>query len=177
VIEGDVRDLSYADFGPVDLVAGGPPCQPFSIGGKHGSLEDERDMIPEFIRAVRECRPRAFIMENVKGLKRRAFHDYLTYVQLQLRHPSVARKDGESWRSHRERLEDRHTSGSESGLAYNVVTRVLNAADYGVPQHRERVFIVGFRSDVGIDWHFPEPTHSLDRLMFEQWVSGEYWER
>jgi DNA (cytosine-5)-methyltransferase 1 len=57
-----------------------------------------------------------------------------------------------------------------------VVFRLLNAADYGVPQQRHRVFIVGFRSDLGREWSFPEPTHSLDRLLWDQWISGDYWE-
>ena len=177
VVEGDVRNVSYGDFGPADLISGGPPCQPFSIGGKHQGNEDRRDMIPEYIRAVRETQPRAFIFENVRGLARRSFRNYFSFVQLQLIHPTVTRKRRETWEDHYRRLEALHTAGADTGLHYNVVARVLNAADYGVPQVRERVFVVGFRSDPEIDWHFPEPTHSIDRLLFEQWSSGEYWER
>ena len=62
-------------------------------------------------------------------------------------------------------------------MKYNVVFRLLNAADYGVPQRRERVFIVGFRSDLNIEWSFPKPTHSQDSLLWEQYVTGEYWKR
>jgi DNA (cytosine-5)-methyltransferase 1 len=58
-----------------------------------------------------------------------------------------------------------------------VVFRLLNAADYGIPQKRERVFIVGFRSDLGLEWSFPEPTCSQAALLWEQWVTGDYWER
>jgi DNA (cytosine-5)-methyltransferase 1 len=58
-----------------------------------------------------------------------------------------------------------------------VVREVLNAANYGVPQKRERVFFVGFRSDLGINWSFPKPTHSLDALLFDQRMGGNYWER
>ena len=54
---------------------------------------------------------------------------------------------------------------------------LVNAADYGVPQRRERVFIVGFRADLGVEWSFPRPTHSLDALLYEQWVTGDYWSR
>jgi len=73
-IQGDVRAMSWDDIGgALDLVTGGPPCQPFSIGGKHAGNEDVRDMWPEAIRAVREVRPRAFLFENVKGLLRPAF--------------------------------------------------------------------------------------------------------
>lgn len=177
VIEQDIRHVRHAEFGPIDLVAGGPPCQPFSIGGKHRAHRDDRDMIPEYIRAVRETKPRAFIFENVRGLARPGFRNYYAYVQLQLTHPTVTRKRGERWESHLRRLEDVHTADADRDLRYNIVSRVLNAADYGVPQSRERVFIVGFRADLGVDWHFPEPTHSLDRLLYEQWSTGEYWNR
>jgi len=140
-------------------------------------MDDKRDMIPEFIRSLRELAPRSFIFENVKGLTRQAFRNYLSYIQLQMAYPDAQKKPRESWEGHLNRLEDIHTKGRHRGLHYNVVTRLLNAADFGVPQTRERVFIVGFRSDLGTDWHFPEPTHSQDRLLHDQWVSGEYWER
>ena len=176
VVEGDVRDSDYASFGPVRLVAGGPPCQPFSIGGKHRGMDDGRDMIPEFIRAIREIQPDAFIFENVKGLTRTTFRNYLSYIELRLQHPEVVAQPGDTWEDHLARLEDVHTRGDRDGLHYRVVRRLLNAADYGVPQTRERVFIVGFRRDLDVDWHFPEPTHSRERLHYDQWVSGEYWE-
>ena len=58
-----------------------------------------------------------------------------------------------------------------------MVFRSVNAANFGIPQIRERVFVVAFRSDTSIDWHFPEPTHSRESLLFGQWASGEYWIR
>lgn len=177
VEQGDIREFDLSALGPIDLVAGGPPCQPFSIGGKHAGMADERDMIPEFIRAIRELKPRAFIFENVKGLTRQTFRNYFQYIQLQMTYPTLVRGRCAEWSDHFARLEDTHTAGRFRGLHYNVVARLLNAANYGVPQTRERVFIVGFRADLGIDWHFPEPTHTRDRLLFDQWVSGEYWER
>jgi len=178
VISGDVRKMSFAEFeGRVDLLAGGPPCQPFSVGGKHTGYRDDRNMFPEMIRALREIRPRAFTIENVRGLLRRAFQAYFEYIILQLSYPEVRSKPGEEWLDHLSRLERHHTRGRHEGLEYNVVYRVINAADYGAPQKRHRVFIVGFRSDLGIEWSFPTPTHSEDRLLWEQWVSGEYWER
>lgn len=176
VIRGDVRDIDFAEFGAIDLIAGGPPCQPFSIGGKARGMTDTRDMIPQFVRAVRELRPSAFILENVKGLLRPMFRPYFSYVILQLTHPTVVRRSDELWEDHLRRLEDIHTSGGDDDLRYNVVFRLLNAADYGVPQTRERVFIVGFRHDTGIEWHFPAPTHSKEVLSFTQSITGEYWE-
>jgi DNA (cytosine-5)-methyltransferase 1 len=140
-------------------------------------MADKRDMIPQFIRAVRETTPRAFIMENVRGLTRPAFANYLGYTILQLTYPDVIRKHRETWMGHYHRLQKTHTSGGSGGLFYNVVYEVLNAADYGVPQCRERIFIVGFRSDVSADWSFPKATHSRDSLLHDQWVSGEYWRR
>lgn len=177
LFDDDVKRFDYSGIKPgVDLVAGGPPCQPFSIGGKHKAFRDERDMFPEAVRAVRELQPRAFLFENVKGLQRSSFLKYFSYIQLQLTYPELTRLESEDWVSHLARLEQHHTSGRESGLFYRVVARLLNAANYGVPQRRERVFIVGFRCDLGLEWSFPETTHSQDRLLWSQWVSGEYWE-
>ena len=177
VTEGDVRECDYASFGSMQLLAGGPPCQPFSIGGRHRGMNDDRDMIPEFIRAIREVQPAAFLFENVKGLARKTFKNYLSYIELRLQHPEVGTERADSWEDHYARLEDVHTRGNRDGLHYRIVRRLLNAADYGVPQFRQRVFIVGFRSDLNIEWHFPEPTHSREKLRHNQWISGEYWEK
>src|SRR4051812_34666100 len=81
LFETDVRGFEYSRFGEgMDLLAGGPPCQPFSIGGKHAGYNDERDMFPEAVRAVRELKPRAVLFENVKGLLRASFAKYFEYV-------------------------------------------------------------------------------------------------
>lgn len=176
VHEGDVRSFNYASIQhDIDLLAGGPPCQPFSLGGKHRAQLDERDMFPQAVRAVRELRPRAFMFENVKGLLRQTFSSYFSYILLMLEYPSAEIKQGEDWLTHLARLEKMRTRGAPP--EYNVIFRLLNAADYGVPQKRERVFIVGFRSDQGVSWSFPEPTHSLDALLWDQWITGEYWKR
>jgi DNA (cytosine-5)-methyltransferase 1 len=176
LFEADVRTIDFRGFSGVDLISGGPPCQPFSLGGKHRGFADSRDMFPEAVRAVRELQPKAFIFENVKGLLRDSFASYFEYIVLQLSHPALRRKRSESWEDHLTRLERHHTSGRVRP-EYNVVFRLLNAADYGVPQRRERVFIVGFRADVGVDWAFPEPSHSEDALLQAKWISGEYWDR
>ena len=73
-------------------------------------------------------------------------------------------------------LEKHHTAGHDDGLSYNVVFRLLNAADYGVPQSRHRVIIVGFRSDSNISWSFPKATHSQEALLYSKWVTGDYWQ-
>jgi len=178
--EGDVRGFDWSSISEdIDLLAGGPPCQPFSLGGKHGAFGDKRDMFPATVEIVRKLRPKSFIIENVKGLTRSSFANYYQYILLQLEFPEVARKNDESWMEHYERLQVEKTSGAlhVSGLTYNVVPTLVNAANYGIPQRRERVFIIGFRSDLGIEWSFPRETHSLDSLLYSQWVTGEYWER
>lgn len=177
LFEGDVRAFDYSTVSrKLDLLAGGPPCQPFSLGGKHRGYQDDRNLFPEAVRAVQELRPRVFMFENVKGLLRQSFAKYFEYIVLQLTYPEVTRAESQDWAAHLSLLEQHHTYGRERGLHYRVVFRMLNAANYGVPQKRERVFIVGFRSDLGIDWSFPEPTHSRDSLLFQQWVTGEYWD-
>jgi DNA (cytosine-5)-methyltransferase 1 len=178
LVQGDVRKINFSKIvSSIDLVTGGPPCQPFSMGGRHRAYLDDRDMFPQAIRAVRELQPRAFVFENVKGLTRASFANYLEYIRLQLRHPELKSKSKETWNDHLVRLEDYETRGRYRGLQYNVVMRVLNAANYGVPQKRERVFIVGFRADTHIEWHFPEYSHSHDALLWSQWRTEEYWDR
>lgn len=176
VIQSDVRTIDFSrKFNGVRLVSGGPPCQPFSLGGKHQAYNDKRDMFPQAVRVVRELKPQAFIFENVKGLLRRSFSSYFNYILLQLRYPEIVIQNNMSWVEHLEQLEQYHTSGNTNGLTYNVVFRLLNAADYGIPQLRHRVVIVGFRNDIDASWTFPAPTHSKEALLYSKWVSGEYW--
>lgn len=169
------------DYGTVpeglELLAAGVPCQPFSIGGKHRGHEDERNMFPLTVDIIRKVKPRAVLIENVRGLTRSSFARYFNYIQLMLTYPEIRRKSSEDWSGHLGRLECYHTKGKPDGLFYRVVARVLNAADFGVPQKRERVFIVAFRSDLGLEWSFPQYTHSSDALLWEQFCSGEYWRK
>lgn len=125
----DIQDIDFCDYkGKIDLVVGGPPCQPFSVSGKQLGRLDIRDMVPEFVRVVREVRPEAFLMENVKGLTSPRFLPYLE-----------------------ERIEELKNIG------YDVHWQVLNAADYGIPQNRHRLFIIGV--PFGTKFEFPIPTH------------------
>lgn len=174
--EVDAKTFNYANIpDEISVVSGGPPCQPFSLGGKHRGHMDTRDMFPEAVRAVRELRPKAFIFENVKGLLRESFANYFGYTLLQLQYPDITRHAGEDWRRHRARLESIHTAGGPP--TYNVIFELLNAANYGVPQKRERVFIVGFRADLAVKWNFPHGDFSEDALLRAKWVTGEYWDR
>lgn len=179
VRRADIRHLSFRHLEDrAALVTGGPPCQPFSMGGLHKAHGDERDMWSEAVRVVREVRPKAFLFENVKGLTRATFEAYVSYIQLQLSYPDVTILAKESWFDHRSRLERHHTARGTESLAYNVLPpRVLNAADYGVPQKRQRVFFVGFRSDVDARWSWPAQTHSREALLWDQFRSRSYWDR
>jgi len=179
IVEGDVRDYDFTQHeGSIDVVVGGPPCQPFSLGGRHKAFEDKRDMFPQAVRAVRETMPKAFIFENVKGLLRQNFANYYQYIIHQLEFPTVVRKGDEEWIDHLARLEKIKTSGRKPRhVRYNVVFQLLNAADYGVPQCRERVLVVGIRADLGVKFSFPQTTHSADALLYDKWVTGDYWER
>ncbi|MCF8460303.1 MAG: DNA cytosine methyltransferase [Flavobacteriales bacterium] len=177
IFEQDIKTFDYNQLDKIDLIGGGPPCQPFSLGGKAQGQNDKRDMFPYAINGIRRLMPKAFVFENVKGLLRQSFSSYFNYVILQLTYPEVTISQKETWKSHLERLEKTHTSGFYLGLKYNVVYRLINAANYGVPQKRERVVIVGIRSDLGLEWSFPEETHSAERLFWDKFVTAEYWDK
>ena len=121
VLSGSAGDVSTTDFGEfagaVDVVHGGPPCQPFSIAGKQIGGEDSRDMWPSFTRAIQAIRPAAFVAENVPGLLGRRFDQYVEETII------------------------KPLSGS-----YTIDAFRLSASAFGVPQDRRRVFFVGFRS-------------------------------
>lgn len=176
--QADIRDFDFSGYGEgIDLLAGGPPCQPFSIGGKHAGFNDRRDMFPQAVRAVRELRPKAVLFENVKGLLRESFARYFQYITLQITYPEIVRLGLEEWDAHLARLEKYHTKGRHDGLFYRVLYRLVNAADFGVPQRRDRVIIVAFRSDLKLEWTFPTATHSQSALLWDKFVTGDYWER
>jgi len=179
IIEADVREIDYHSFGPIDLVAGGPPCQPFSMGGKARSFDDTRDMFPEAVRAVRELHPNAFIFENVRGLMRSAFSDYVEFIRLQLTYPQFPVSANTDWETNLRRLQRHHTSAPppNSELRYNVAINLVDAANYGVPQRRHRVFFIGIRGDLVAKWSFPKPTHSREELIRSMFVTNEYFKR
>ncbi|CZT34251.1 DNA (cytosine-5)-methyltransferase 1 [Rhizobium sp. 9140] len=124
----DIRSISFERYrGVVDIVFGGPPCQPFSTGGLRKGTADARNMFPEFMRVLKEVRPAAFLAENVPGLATRGRQEYLAELL-----------------------------GGFEDLGFNVSCQVVSAADYGVPQSRRRLIIVGMRNG---SYSFPEPTH------------------
>ena len=169
----DVRDIDWAAHrGQIEVVSGGPPCQPFGIGGKKAGHEDRRDMWPEAIRAIRETGPKGFLFENVRNLAGPRFSPYLDWIKQHLRHPQDERRDGEGFHEHRERLR-----ASSKPPQYEVIAQVVNAADYGAPQIRFRVLIFGLATSLGVAPSPMTPTHSRDRLLWDQFVTGDYWRR
>lgn len=158
---GDIKRFSTADIlkeaglkpGEVDVVTGGPPCQPFSPAGKRQSLRDPRAApLMDFIRVIKEARPKVFVMEEVPGiLSARIKH---VPIKERGKRPLTPEEEpGSAWRVVLEELEK---------TGYRIAWKVLNAADYGTPQVRERVIIIGVRPDLGKAPVFPEPTHSKE---------------
>ena len=165
-------DLSAVAKHP-DLLAGGPPCQGFSIGGKHMGAHDDRNLWPWTIDAVRSLEPRSFAFENVPAMAT-SHKDYLDYLVLALALPSEAKPHGD-WEADKERLA--RIFADRDPPEYRVQVMKLNAADYGTAQARSRIFVVGTRADITGQIERPEATHSLDQLMADKWKNGSYWER
>jgi DNA (cytosine-5)-methyltransferase 1 len=127
VVEGDLRRFDGTRFRGIDLLAGGVPCPPFSKAGKQLGCADDRDLFPEAIRLVDECRPQAVMLENVRGLLDAVFGDYRNKVEKQL-----------------------------IKLGYKPGWKLLNACDYGVSQLRPRVVFVGLRKDLADKFEWPQ---------------------
>lgn len=177
--QADVREVDFSRWrSAVGVVAGGVPCQPWSVAGIHKGYDDRRNLWPELFRCVRETRPRAVVAENVRGLLRPSFRPYYEYILRSLSAPFELRSDGEDWHEHDHRLKRiLRQLPVDPSERYDVTFHVVNAADYGVPQVRWRVFVVAFRHDLGIrEWEFPQPTHARAVLLRSQ-ASGEYWAR
>lgn len=128
VVEGDVCTFDGASYRGIDLLAGGVPCPPFSKAGKQLGANDERNLFPEAIRLVDECRPKAVMLENVRGLLDAIFDDYRNHVEQQLKK-----------------------------LGYTPGWRLLNASDFGVSQLRPRVVFVAIRKELAHGFQWPEP--------------------
>lgn len=157
VICADVHDFDGRPYEGIDLLAGGVPCPPFSVASKQLGKEDERDLFPEAIRLIGEIHPRAVMLENVRGFLDPKFDDYRAHI-----------------------LESIQT------LGYRVAVKLINACDYGVPQLRPRVVIVGIRNDVKGEFSYPPakktspPTvgEALEKLMSANgWKGASAWAR
>lgn len=138
---GDVTKVDWQQYrGLVDVIHGGPPCQPFSVAGRQQGKEDSRDMFPEFVRAVLEIEPIAFVAENVTALVSKKFSQY---VQDVIEHPLTQK--------------------------YKLARFILSAPSFGIPQMRKRVFFVGFQDEqIAAKYQPPLPTHYWHHLPTNQ---------
>jgi DNA (cytosine-5)-methyltransferase 1 len=155
VIEGDLRTFDGRSYKGIDLLAGGVPCPPFSKAGKQLGAEDDRDLFPEAIRLVDECRPQAVMLENVRGLLDAVFEDYRNKVESQLKK-----------------------------LGYVPSWKLLTASDFGVSQLRPRVVFVGIRKDLSAGFSWPDrnatPPPTVGELLHdlmkaEGWLGADQW--
>lgn len=131
LIKGDIRSIKETDFPDgVDGIIGGPPCQSWSEAGSLRGIEDDRgQLFYDYIRILRTKQPKFFLAENVSGM--------------------LANRHSEAVKNIVKMFEE---------CGYNVTITLVNAADYGVPQDRKRVFYIGFRKDLNIKFDFPKPT-------------------
>lgn len=155
VICKDVHDFDGHPYKGVDLLAGGVPCPPFSIAGKQLGKDDERDLFPEALRLLKEIKPRAVMLENVRGFLGTAFDEYRNEI-----------------------LDAIESEG------YNVQITLLNASDFGVSQLRPRAIIVGIRNDENGFFSFPqgnpESAQSVGELLYDlmaenKWKGAKKW--
>lgn len=150
----DMRNVDASRWKGVDLFAAGVPCPPFSVAGKQLGSEDERDMFPEALRLIRECNPSAILLENVPGFASSKFDDYRKSLLRQL-----------------------------DGLGYKADWKVLQAADFGVPQLRPRFLLVGFRAKAFDHFEWPTPFEErvgvgptvADLIRARGWKGAEKW--
>lgn len=155
VINGDLNHFNGHPYKGIDLLAGGLPCPPFSIAGKQLGKDDERDLFPTGLRLIDEIRPRAVMIENVKGLMGPAFEDYRIYILRELKK-----------------------------FGYIAEWKLLNASDFGVPQLRPRAILVGIKKDISelFEWpkasEIPPPTVGqtlFDLMATHNWKNANTW--
>ena len=155
VICADVHDFDGRPYRGVDLLAGGVPCPPFSVAGKQLGQDDDRDLFPEAIRLIREIKPKAVMLENVRGFLDPSFEAYRNHI---------------------------FKSIQDSGYVTHI--KLLNASNFGVPQLRPRVVIIGMRKDQYGAFAYPEDRpdsaktvgETLYDLMAEnKWEGAKRW--
>jgi DNA (cytosine-5)-methyltransferase 1 len=165
IVRDRVESVDLSSYQKIDLLAAGIPCQPFSNGGKRRGIDDDRNMFPIFARVLATLKPQAFLLENVNGLINGKLASHMEYIILQLRHPWNLARNSQTWKDHLEELRYITANDTRKETNYKVYFQVLNAANYGVPQIRKRVFIIGFRRDLETNWNFPTATRSKEALL------------
>jgi len=157
VFNEDLKNFTAKKYLGLDLLAGGVPCPPFSIAGKQLGREDERDLFPEALRLVKESKPKAVMIENVRGILDKKFNLYRTEILLQL-----------------------------DAMGYKCEWRLVNASDFGVSQLRPRAILVGLKKQYFKFFDWPSPLDqkplSVGELLFEEmgslgWENIHNWKR
>jgi DNA (cytosine-5)-methyltransferase 1 len=155
IIEGDVKTFSAKEYIDIDLFAGGVPCPPFSIAGKQLGSMDDRDLFPEALRLIKECMPKAVMLENVRGLLSPKFDDYRNQITNELKR-----------------------------IGYHCRWKLLQASDFGIPQLRPRTVMVALRGGCAPYFKWPQANESsaptvgqvlLDEMSKNGWVGAANW--
>ncbi|MGB3764087.1 MAG: DNA (cytosine-5-)-methyltransferase, partial [Ornithinimicrobium sp.] len=154
VDEKDVHGFDGKPYKGIDLLAGGVPCPPFSIAGKQLGADDERDLFPQAMRLVRETKPKAVMLENVRGLSTTKFATYRQSILDEL-----------------------------EGMGYRSDWQVINACEHGVPQLRPRFILVALQKKYAESFHWPEPVGTppsvgkalLPLMKSRGWEGAEAW--
>lgn len=174
--ENEIRELIGEEN--VDLIIGGPPCQSFSTVGQR--IYDEKAMLyEEYLRILSIVRPKMFLFENVKGILSMKETFYKINEEGEILFQTT--KNKETGREHKKPIVDHYGryvidiiqekfANISNGFGYNIVKKTLNAVDFGVPENRERVFIVGIRNDLDINWEYPSPKSS-NKLTIKEAIS------
>lgn len=154
VLEADVREIKGPEVPKTDLFAGGVPCPPFSLAGQQLGSDDERDLFPEALRLIKETRPRAVMLENVRGLAAKRFETYRDSILDEL-----------------------------SALGYDTEWKLVYSSWFGVPQLRPRFILIAFRDGLLDNFEWPtanEETVSVGEALYEQmavegWTGAKKW--
>jgi DNA (cytosine-5)-methyltransferase 1 len=157
VLQADIRDFNGHPYSGVDIVSGGLPCPPFSVAGKQLGQNDDRNLFPAAIRIISQARPRAVMIENVRGILDAVFEDYR-----------------------------RHVAGQLTRLGYRSDWHLLNASDFGVPQLRPRVVFVAVQKGLFDNFSWPSGSFGLpptvgdvlfDLMAAGGWEGAKFWRR
>lgn len=143
IVFADINDLNIKDIPRADIIIGGPPCQSFSLAGKRQTEDKRGQLVWKYIDIIKHVQPQAFVFENVTGLLSAKNSKGKLIINL---------------------LKDAFLT-----IGYNVKMQVLNAVDYGIPQRRKRVIIVGLKTEK--QFKFPDPTHSIKDSSLKKYVS------
>lgn len=169
--EEHIRELVGEE--PVDIVIGGPPCQSFSTVGQR-RFDDKAKLYQEYFRILKIIRPKMFLFENVKGIlsMREVFYKTDKDGNIIYKYPEIEGKT--SLKPRKKPVVDHYgekifeiIKKQFEQLGYTIQHETLNAVDYGVPEYRERVFIVGTRNDTKLNWEFPKPTTTTELSIME----------